>query len=213
MTAAIVIVSLTGNLDPRAVEDLHPQIQELVRAGYRRFVLRSIRPGSPRQSRRCDSSSRLTKQVKGEGGGRPLRSLGSNRHSSIETDERGSGSESRTRPAIWRWPRSAARTFASLRWASHWSGPSLPDLLPGGGDDRVGREAEVLQHVLDRGRRAERPHPDDRAGRPGVPLPAERRAGLDADARRHAPAEAPSRDTPSAASRTAPSTAGSPRGP
>jgi hypothetical protein len=35
----IVIVSMTGDLDPRAVEDLHPQIQELVRAGYRRFVL------------------------------------------------------------------------------------------------------------------------------------------------------------------------------
>ena len=34
----IVVVSLTGDLDPRAVEELHPQIQELVRAGYRRFV-------------------------------------------------------------------------------------------------------------------------------------------------------------------------------
>jgi anti-sigma B factor antagonist len=35
----IVIVSMTGDLDPRAVEDLHPQLQELIRAGYRQFVL------------------------------------------------------------------------------------------------------------------------------------------------------------------------------
>lgn len=34
----IVIVSLTGDLDPCAVEDLHPQIQELVRAGLHRFI-------------------------------------------------------------------------------------------------------------------------------------------------------------------------------
>lgn len=34
----IVTVSLTGNFDPVAVEDLHPQVQELVRAGYRRFL-------------------------------------------------------------------------------------------------------------------------------------------------------------------------------
>jgi anti-sigma B factor antagonist len=34
----VVVVSLSGDLDPGAVEDLHPQIQELVWAGYRRFV-------------------------------------------------------------------------------------------------------------------------------------------------------------------------------
>jgi anti-sigma B factor antagonist len=34
----IVMVSLTGDLDPSAVEDLHPQIQELVGAGYCRFI-------------------------------------------------------------------------------------------------------------------------------------------------------------------------------
>jgi anti-sigma B factor antagonist len=34
----VVVVSLTGNLDSVAVEELHPQVQELVRAGYRRFV-------------------------------------------------------------------------------------------------------------------------------------------------------------------------------
>jgi len=34
----ICVVSLTGNLDPAAVEDLHPQIQELVQAGFRKYV-------------------------------------------------------------------------------------------------------------------------------------------------------------------------------
>lgn len=34
----IVIVSLAGKLDPVAVDDFHPQVQELVRAGFRRFV-------------------------------------------------------------------------------------------------------------------------------------------------------------------------------
>ena len=34
----VVIVSLAGNLDSVAVEELHPQVQELVRAGYRRYV-------------------------------------------------------------------------------------------------------------------------------------------------------------------------------
>jgi len=34
----IVIVSLTGDLDPSAVGDLHPQIQELIRADYRHFI-------------------------------------------------------------------------------------------------------------------------------------------------------------------------------
>jgi anti-anti-sigma factor len=34
----VVVVSLTGNLDSVAVEELHPQVQELVRAGYRRYV-------------------------------------------------------------------------------------------------------------------------------------------------------------------------------
>src|SRR5262245_25507858 len=34
----IVVVSLAGDFDPSAVEELHPQIQELVRAGYRRYV-------------------------------------------------------------------------------------------------------------------------------------------------------------------------------
>lgn len=34
----VCVVSLAGKLDPVAVEDLHPQVQELVRAGYKRFV-------------------------------------------------------------------------------------------------------------------------------------------------------------------------------
>ncbi|HVL13867.1 MAG TPA: STAS domain-containing protein [Gemmata sp.] len=34
----VCVVSLCGNLDSAAVDDLHPQVQELVRAGYRRFV-------------------------------------------------------------------------------------------------------------------------------------------------------------------------------
>ncbi len=34
----VCVVSLAGNLDPGAVDDLHPQVQELVRAGFRRFV-------------------------------------------------------------------------------------------------------------------------------------------------------------------------------
>jgi anti-sigma B factor antagonist len=34
----VCVVALTGKLDSSAVQDLHPQVQELVRAGYRRFV-------------------------------------------------------------------------------------------------------------------------------------------------------------------------------
>jgi anti-sigma B factor antagonist len=34
----VCVVSLTGDLGPAAVGDLHPQIQELVRAGFRYFV-------------------------------------------------------------------------------------------------------------------------------------------------------------------------------
>jgi anti-sigma B factor antagonist len=34
----ICIVSLLGNLDPVAVEELHPQVQDLVGAGFNRFV-------------------------------------------------------------------------------------------------------------------------------------------------------------------------------
>jgi anti-anti-sigma factor len=34
----ICVVSLAGTLDPVAVDDLHPQVQELVRAGFHRFV-------------------------------------------------------------------------------------------------------------------------------------------------------------------------------
>lgn len=34
----VCVVSLVGDLDPGAVDDLHPQVQELVRAGYRKFV-------------------------------------------------------------------------------------------------------------------------------------------------------------------------------
>ncbi len=33
-----VIISLIGKLTPEAVEDLHPQVQEVFRAGVRRFV-------------------------------------------------------------------------------------------------------------------------------------------------------------------------------
>src|SRR4051794_2769737 len=34
----VCVVSLGGKLDPEGVDDLHPQVQELVRAGYKRFV-------------------------------------------------------------------------------------------------------------------------------------------------------------------------------
>lgn len=34
----VCIVTLTGNLDPMASEGLNPQIQELVKAGFRRYV-------------------------------------------------------------------------------------------------------------------------------------------------------------------------------
>lgn len=34
----VCVVSLGGKFDPEAVDDLHPQVQELVRAGYRKFV-------------------------------------------------------------------------------------------------------------------------------------------------------------------------------
>jgi anti-anti-sigma factor len=37
-TTQVCVVTLAGHLDPTAVEDLHPQVQELVRAGYRKFV-------------------------------------------------------------------------------------------------------------------------------------------------------------------------------
>jgi anti-anti-sigma factor len=37
-TTRVVVVSLGGKLDPIGVEDLHPQVQELVRAGFKRFV-------------------------------------------------------------------------------------------------------------------------------------------------------------------------------
>ncbi len=37
-TTRVCVVTLRGHLDPVAVEDLHPQVQELVRAGYRKFV-------------------------------------------------------------------------------------------------------------------------------------------------------------------------------
>jgi anti-sigma B factor antagonist len=33
-----VVIALVGKLDPEAVEDLYPQIQEVFRAGLRRFV-------------------------------------------------------------------------------------------------------------------------------------------------------------------------------
>lgn len=36
--ARVCVVSLSGKFDPEAVDDLHPQVQELVRAGYRKFV-------------------------------------------------------------------------------------------------------------------------------------------------------------------------------
>jgi anti-anti-sigma factor len=34
----VCVVSLAGKLDPVAVEELHPQVQELVRAGFRKYV-------------------------------------------------------------------------------------------------------------------------------------------------------------------------------
>lgn len=34
----VCVVSLVGALDPEAVEDVHPQVQELVQAGFHRFV-------------------------------------------------------------------------------------------------------------------------------------------------------------------------------
>jgi anti-anti-sigma factor len=34
----VVVVVLTGHFDPMAADELHPQIQELIGAGFRRFV-------------------------------------------------------------------------------------------------------------------------------------------------------------------------------
>jgi anti-sigma B factor antagonist len=34
----ICVVTLTGNFDPVAVEDLQPRVQELVNSGFRRYV-------------------------------------------------------------------------------------------------------------------------------------------------------------------------------
>lgn len=36
--ARVCVVALSGSLDPASVDDLYPQVQELVRAGYRNFV-------------------------------------------------------------------------------------------------------------------------------------------------------------------------------
>lgn len=36
--ARICVVALKGSLDPVAVDDLHPQVQELYRSGYRKFA-------------------------------------------------------------------------------------------------------------------------------------------------------------------------------
>ena len=33
-----VVIALTGKMDPEAVQELYPQIQEVFRAGLRRFV-------------------------------------------------------------------------------------------------------------------------------------------------------------------------------
>jgi anti-sigma B factor antagonist len=63
----IVMVSLTGDLDPSAVEDLHPQIQELVGAGYRRFIF-DLSALDHLGSIALRLFVALTKQVKGEGG-------------------------------------------------------------------------------------------------------------------------------------------------
>jgi len=35
---SVVVITLVGRLDTEAVEELHPQIQEVFRAGVRRFV-------------------------------------------------------------------------------------------------------------------------------------------------------------------------------
>jgi anti-anti-sigma factor len=34
----VCVVTLTGNLDPISVDSLHPQVQELVQVGFRRYV-------------------------------------------------------------------------------------------------------------------------------------------------------------------------------
>jgi anti-anti-sigma factor len=34
----VVVIGLAGSLDPNAVAELHPQVQEVFRAGVRRFV-------------------------------------------------------------------------------------------------------------------------------------------------------------------------------
>src|SRR5205085_854905 len=71
---------------------------------------------------------------------------------------------------------------------------SMPALLKGRspsderlrlGDDAVGLEAELALQLLERRRRAERLHADDAARGSNVALPAERRALLDREPRRH----------------------------
>src|SRR5438874_31484 len=58
---------------------------------------------------------------------------------------------------------SALRTHRGLTRPAPVAKSLLPDLFLRGLHDGIDREAEVLQQILQRGRRAERMHPDDRA--------------------------------------------------
>jgi anti-sigma B factor antagonist len=37
-TGKVCVISLSGSLDSGAVDDLHPQVQEMVQSGYRNYV-------------------------------------------------------------------------------------------------------------------------------------------------------------------------------
>src|SRR5262245_63971576 len=63
---SVVVITLVGRLDTEAVEELHPQIQEVYRAGVRRFVfdLKYLEYASSLGLRLLVG---LSNQVKGEG--------------------------------------------------------------------------------------------------------------------------------------------------
>jgi anti-anti-sigma factor len=62
-----VVIALSGRLDPDAVQELHPQIQEVYRAGVRRFVF-DLSQLQHAGSLGLRLFLALHNQVKGEGG-------------------------------------------------------------------------------------------------------------------------------------------------
>jgi anti-sigma B factor antagonist len=70
-----VVIALAGKMDPEAVQELYPQIQEVFRAGLRRFVfdLSNLEHAGSLGLRLMVG---LQNQVKGEGASREVTTLG-----------------------------------------------------------------------------------------------------------------------------------------